>query len=71
MCCARDSQVQGIPRTVSVQERHNCLTYTPAANGISNPWLFQGPYGEIAVSVSGNLQASDAGVLHGRERDRF
>ncbi len=54
----------GVPRTVAELAGHNCLTYTPAANGISNPWLFQGPYGEIAVPVTGNLQASDAGALH-------
>ena len=65
VCAAPDYlAVHGTPRTVADLSQHNCLTYTPAANGVSNPWLFQGPYGEIPVRVTGNLQASDAGALH-------
>ena len=61
MCCTRVSLVQGIPRTVSDLALHNCLTYTPAANGISNPWLFQGPYGDIAVSVQATFKRATPG----------
>ena len=64
--CAAPSYLaeRGTPRFVADLASHNCLLYSPAATGVTNPWLFQGPYGETAVAVAGNLRASDAAALH-------
>ena len=52
------------PRTVADLAEHNCLRYPPAGNGAGTRWLFQGPHGPGHIEVSGNLLATEAGVLH-------
>ena len=54
---------RGTPATVGALAGHNCLGYM-ASSKVAQPWLFQGPYGEMAFQPSGTLRASEGEVLH-------
>ncbi len=51
----------GIPTCPEDLRDHNCLIYSYLLN--ENIWPFQGPDGEIAVKVSGNLRANNGDAL--------
>jgi DNA-binding transcriptional LysR family regulator len=53
---------KGTPRTVADLSSHNCLGYTLSSVLGPRRWVF-GTDGEIAVSISGNLQASNGDAL--------
>src|SRR4051812_9746198 len=64
MVCAAPAYLaaHGTPRTVADLAGHNCMGYTlPSALG-ADRWAF-GPDGEVVVSVSGNLRASNGDAL--------
>lgn len=52
---------RGAPRTPADLVHHNCLTYTHMTP--QGAWRFQGPEGELSVSISGNLKLNDDEAL--------
>jgi DNA-binding transcriptional LysR family regulator len=51
----------GTPKTPEDLTRHNCLGYTYSPR--PDQWRFDGPAGQIAIRVNGNLQANNGDIL--------
>jgi DNA-binding transcriptional LysR family regulator len=57
---------RGEPKHPSELAGHNCIVYYDAPFGRGgNEWMFTGPEGEIAVHVSGSLEANNVDAIRG------